>query len=197
MDPSVSPPISYLRVGFGRRALAYFIDMLIMLTLSVAVGILAVSLDARIPQVVSDQLASIFELYDALGIDRGALEFMETMFGGMFLGSLVLGVAYPLIEGFTGASPGKRTLDICVATADGDAAPVRVYLQRYLVKDLGKILQLLALSPTLGLLGGISSLYDLVFVVGCFFALGVNRMALHDMIAQTAVFHRADIRSRS
>lgn len=196
MEPSVSPPIEYLRIGFGRRLLAYAIDILIMLTLAVAVGIIIVATKISVPQFIADELADLFELYNALGIDAGAIRFMETMFGGMFLGSLVLGVIYPLIEGFTGASPGKRILDICVATPDGNQASVQTYLRRYVVKDLGKIMQLLSFFPTLGLLGGISSLYDLVFLVGCFFVLGANRMALHDMIAQTAVFHKLDVQPR-
>ena len=196
MEPSVSPPIEYLRIGFGRRLLAYAIDILIMLTLAVAVGIIIVATKISVPQFIADELADLFELYNALGIDAGAIRFMETMFGGMFLGSLVLGVIYPLIEGFTGASPGKRILDICVATPDGNQASVQTYLRRYVVKDLGKIMQLLSFFPTLGLLGGISSLYDLVFLVGCFFVLGANRLALHDMIAQTAVFHKLDVQPR-
>lgn len=196
MDPSVSPPIEFLRIGFGRRALAYAIDILIMLTLSVAVGIIVVAGGVNVPQLVVDQLTGIFELYDALGIDAGAIRFMETLFGGMFLGSLILGVLYPLIEGFTGASPGKRVLEICIASPDGYHVPVQTLLRRYLVKDLGKVMQVLALVPTLGLLGSISSLYDLVFFVGCFFVLGAQRMALHDIIAQTAVFHKLDVQPR-
>lgn len=197
MDPSVSPPIEYLRVGFGRRVLAYLIDTLIMLTLSVAIGIIVVGTNMHVPQIINDQLVQIFDLYSALGIDAGAIRFMETMFGGMFMGSLALGVLYPLVEGLTGASPGKRVLDICVATPDGYQATTRVYFRRYVVKNLGKIFQVLALVPTLGLLGTLSSLYDLVFFVGYFIALGASRMALHDMIAQTAVFHRLDIQHRS
>ena len=197
MEPSVSPPIEYLRIGFGRRFLAYAIDILIMLTLAVAVGIIIVAAKITVPQFIVDELTDLFQLYNALGIDAGAIRFMETMFGGMFLGSLVLGVLYPLIEGFTGASPGKRILDICVATPDGYQATVQTLLRRYVVKDLGKIMQLLSFVPTLGLLNGISSLYDLVFFVGCFFVIGTSRMALHDMIAQTAVFHKLDVQSRS
>jgi uncharacterized RDD family membrane protein YckC len=197
MEPSVSPPIEYLRSGFGRRFLAYAIDILIMLTLAVAVGIIIVAAKITVPQFIVDELTDLFQLYNALGIDAGAIRFMETMFGGMFLGSLVLGVLYPLIEGFTGASPGKRILDICVATPDGYQATVQTLLRRYVVKDLGKIMQLLSFVPTLGLLNGISSLYDLIFIVGCFFVIGTNRMALHDMIAQTAVFHKLDVQSRS
>lgn len=197
MDTSVSPPIEYLRIGFGRRALAYFIDTLIMLTLSVAIGIAFVALDIATPTIIADELADLLDVYSALGIDSGALQFMQTMFGGMFLGSLILGVLYPLIEGVTGASPGKRILDIRVATPDGLEATTRIYLRRYVVKNLGKILQVLALTPTLGLLGGISSLYDIIFFLGCFVVLGTSRLALHDMIAQTAVFHRLDIQHRA
>ncbi len=197
MDTSVSPPIEYLRVGFGRRALAFFIDTLITLTLSVAIGIVFVALDVATPKIIADELVGVLDLYTALGIDSGAIQFMQTMLGGMLLGGLLLGVLYPLIEGINGASPGKRILDIQVATPDGYEATTRVYLRRYVVKNLGKVLQVLALSPTLGLLGGISSLYDIVLFLGCFAALGTSRLALHDMIAQTAVFHRLDIQQRA
>ncbi len=197
MDPSVAPPIELLRVGFGKRALAFVIDTLIVLTLSTAVGIIAVATEAQVPDVVAAQLEGIFKLYTELGIDGGAIRFMESMFGGMLVASLALGVIYPLIEGVTGASPGKRILSICVATPDGREAGQRIYLRRYVVKNLGKILTVLALVPTLGLLGTISTLYDVVFFLGCFIALGSTRLTLHDMIAQTAVFHRSDIQPRS
>lgn len=197
MDPYVAPPIELLRVGFGKRFLAYVIDTLIMLTLSTAVGILAVATKMSVPDVVAAQLEELFNLYTELGIDGGAIRFMESMFGGMLLASLALGVIYPLIEGITGASPGKRILSICVATPDGREADLRIYLRRYVVKNLGKVLAVLALVPTLGLLGTISTLYDVVFFLGCFIALGSTRLTLHDMIAQTAVFHRSDIQPRS
>ena len=97
----------------------------------------------------------------------------------------ILGLAYTLIEAFTGASPGKRVMGLQVAREDGSKGDVQLYLVRWALKNSGSLLQFV--------LPLISTLASLVFFFGCFAALGDKKQALHDIIAKTAVYKKADI----
>ena len=105
-----------------------------------------------------------------------------------------MGVFYPLIEGVTGASPGKRVLRIIVATQDGRCGTLSLLLKRYVIKNLGALLQLVAFIPALGFIENISSIVGLVMFLGYLGVLSGARLALHDLIAQTAVYHVEDVR---
>ena len=94
----------------------------------------------------------------------------------MILFAGVIGLAYTLIEAFTGASPGKRVMGLQVARADGSAGDTSLYLLRWALKNSGSILQFV--------LPIVSSLASLVFFFGCFAALGDKCQALHDTICE-------------
>ncbi len=189
-----TPPVEYYRVGFGKRLVATLIDGLITMTLVMGVAIVVMSLGLPNMSVVDEQLNDIASMYRMFGIPTSAIEDIRGFLGGILMGSLALSLLYPLIEGITGASPGKRVLRIMVANADGSAASLPIYLRRFAVKNIANILQVVALLPGLGFLEGFGFILSLVIFFGCFAALGAARMALHDIIAQTAVFHREDIR---
>ena len=104
---------------------------------------------------------------------------------GSALVCLLVGTLYTFIEAFTGASPGKRVMGLQVAKADGSAGEVSLYLLRWALKNSGSILNFI--------LPAIASLASLVFFFGCFAALGEKRQALHDIIAKSAVYKKADI----
>ena len=108
-------------------------------------------------------------------------------FVGAMMGIGLVGTFYGLIEAFTGASPGKMVLGIKIGLAEGTAAPVSTLLIRYAVKNSGTILQLLG-SIGLAFLIPVAGLASLVIFVGCFFVLGQNKQALHDLVAKTAVY---------
>lgn len=103
----------------------------------------------------------------------------------------VVGTLYPVIEGVTGRSPGKRLLGYRIAAEDGTPAGVGRLLARSAVKNLGNIVSLLALLVGIGL--GFASFVNLVVAAGCFLVLGDNRQALHDLLLRTAVFRARDI----
>jgi uncharacterized RDD family membrane protein YckC len=189
-----TPPVEYYRVGFGKRLLAFLIDGLITMTLVVGAAILVMTLGIPTGGFIESQLDDIATMYDIMGIPTSAIENIRTFLGGILVSSLVMSFFYPLIEGITGASPGKRVLRIMVANADGTAGNTTVYLRRFAVKNISNILQIVALLPGLAFFEGFGFVLSLVIFFGCFAVLGASRMALHDIIAQTAVFHREDIR---
>ena len=107
-------------------------------------------------------------------------------------------ILYMLIEGFTGASVGKRLLKLTVARADGTAGNQALFLSRMFVKNSDRILHLIAILPLFTFLSGAvesaGSTIGFVLFIGCFFVLGRNRMALHDMVVKTAVFKVHDVK---
>ena len=106
---------------------------------------------------------------------------------------MITGIAYTLIEGLTGASPGKRVMKITVARQDGVKGDTTLFLRRWAVKNLDKLLAFAALVPGLMFLDTVGDIIGLVIFVGCFFVLGIDRLALHDRIVQSAVFHQDDV----
>lgn len=189
-----TPPIEYLRTGFGKRLVAFLIDALITVTVTMGIGLVYMGMDLGIAQVIQDQIDDILSLYDMLGFSKDLINTMNNLLGGMITAGLVVGVLYPLIEGVTGASPGKRVLRITVATPDGHPGTIALFLKRYVIKGLGTLLQMLALLPALGFLEGIGNIVGIVIFLGYFGVLSSARLALHDLIAQTAVYDVQDVR---
>ncbi|MBP6509596.1 MAG: RDD family protein [Candidatus Kapabacteria bacterium] len=188
-----TPPIEYIRIGFGKRLVAFLIDGLISLTVMLGIGLLLMAMEVQVGGPIQEQINEVLSIYDMIGIDSGIQDLVQSMMGGLILASLVVSVCYPLIEGITGASPGKRILRIVVAHQDGRAGNIALFLKRYGIKNLSALLQVVALLPALGFFEGIGSFASVVIFFGCFAALSTARLALHDLIAQTAVFDTQDV----
>lgn len=110
---------------------------------------------------------------------------------GVAIGVTVIGVVYNLIEGFTGASPGKMLLGIKIGNADGTTAELSTLLYRYAIKNVGLLSGSLGFAVGISVLRSLSGLLGLIVFVGYFFAFGVAKQALHDVIAKTAVYEKA------
>lgn len=189
----ITPPIEYLRIGFGKRLVAYLIDALILVTITLGLGLLLMKFDAPIVGVVQEQIDQVMEVNKMIGVQRNLLSFVEGLLGGIMTAALVVGILYPLIEGITGASPGKRILRIVVANQNGAKGIVQLFLKRYAIKNLDSLLKLVALLPALGFVHTIGTVIGFVLFFGCFAVLGASHLALHDMIAKTAIFHVEDV----
>lgn len=166
------------RIGFGPRLGAALLDVIILIVILVPISLLGLGAG----------LAAAFGLDSAVGGDEAEALAMIGMGAGAFAMILVagiIGLAYTLIEAFTGASPGKRVMGLQVANADGSAGNMKLYLLRWTLKNSGSILNLV--------LPVISSLASLVFFFGCFATLGEKRQALHDIIIKSAVYKKDDI----
>ena len=166
------------RIGFGPRLGATLLDILFTILLCTPIlvfgagaGLAAsLGLDSMMDGEQTEALA-------LLGVSAG-------MIGSILICGL-LSTVYTLIEAFTGASPGKRVMGMQIAKADGTAGDTSLYLLRWALKNSGSLLNYI--------LPMIAGLVSTVFFFGCFAALGEKRQALHDIIAKSAVYKKADI----
>ncbi len=191
---SETPPPGYQasqarqRVGFGPRLGAWCIDLLASILFTVLLSMIFVSTKVSATPEIQELMDSILEIYRTLGVPDEVSVMVSTWLPAFVLARIVASVAYSLIEGLSGASPGKRVLRLRIARADGSEASTQTYLSRWAVKNIASILNFVALAPALSFVDFIGSLLGFVIFVGCFFTLGESRQALHDLIAQTAVF---------
>lgn len=109
--------------------------------------------------------------------------------------SAVVGGLYPLIEGVTGASPGKWLLGLHVGRDDGGRGDVGLFLKRMLIKSIQSVLVLASGLTGVALLGLLAGPAGLVIQVGTLLMLAPHRQALHDKLAQTAVYRRRELQS--
>ncbi|MCE2438949.1 MAG: RDD family protein [Candidatus Latescibacteria bacterium] len=158
------------RIGFNRRFGAFAIDVIAVWILTSITGIVT---GENGPEASS----GLHHLSDLTRMMAGV---------GVIVSSVQL--LYCLIEGLTGASPGKMVLRIHIRDASGAPAATGTLILRMAVKHIKVVATLLVsltgshLLTIVGLAGGV------IFFFGCFLALGAARQALHDRILQTAVF---------
>ena len=180
------------RIGFGPRLLVSLIDAAIMLTILPIIAWLLESTKA------ADLM--IQKGYEALKSDDDAIEMIEKTLGEYFNFYLILiallttfGIVYNLIEGFFGASPGKMIMGLQVANADGSKGDINLYMKRWFIKNANSVLVIINLLVANAVLENIASIIGLVIFFGCFAALSDKKQALHDTIANTAVYKKKEI----
>jgi uncharacterized RDD family membrane protein YckC len=176
------------RIGFGKRLVALVLDCIVVWILAFFGGTTIGGLLG-----FAGGTAVGMGLHDTTGTAAA----LGGVFGAMFgfvLAAIVIGAVYFLLEGLTGYTAGKLILGIRIANADGTAAPVTRLLGRFAIKNSNSILVLLAVITGVRALLSLGQVAGLIVFVGCFFALGVTRQALHDRIAGTAVYPRGLIR---
>ena len=180
------------RIGFGPRLVSSLLDTVIMLTI---IPVIAWSL-------VSTKAADfmIQKGMDALKADDNALEMIEETMGEYFNFYLILialittfGIIYNLIEGFFGASPGKMIMGLQVANANGSRGDLNLFMKRWFIKNANAVLVIINLIVANAVLESIASMIGLVIFFGCFAVLGDKKQALHDIIANTAVYKKKEI----
>lgn len=174
-DYSYNNPFAF-RVGFGRRLGAFLIDYLIF------------SLIITIALFVTGKM----EEFMALG-SSGTLDFDEIMAVSQSISPLVLTLSliYYSLEAFIGATLGKLTLGIKIASADQTPAPIQKLLIRFLIKNVNYVLSAIGLA--IAFLGTIGSILGFGVFIGYFFIFGQKKQGFHDMIAGTAVYYNEDI----
>ena len=158
------------RKGFGWRLLAALIDVLIVF----GFGCIVLSLTGA-GMVLTGRGRPI------------AAPTTGAWIGGII--SALFGLAYFSTEIFMAASPGKMILKMTIGSDTGVIpAPQDQLIKRWAIKHSASLLNLVAAITTLRLFSWLAFLAALVIIVGCFFALGVNKQALHDVLARTAVY---------
>jgi uncharacterized RDD family membrane protein YckC len=163
------------RIGFGRRLGAFAIDLIVIWILtSIAEFVTGVKGSA--------DPSSLHHLSDLTRLMAGV---------GVVVSSVQL--LYCLIEGLTGASPGKMILKIQIRDASGAPAATGTLILRMVLKQVKVVATFLValtgsqLLTVVGLAGGV------IVAIGCILALGAARQALHDRIVHTAVYRAASL----
>ena len=119
------------------------------------------------------------------GLDQGLTSLLAA--------SALIGVMYPMVEGVSGASPGKWIVGIQIARPDGSWGDISLYLRRFLVKHVRPVFAAVGAVSGISALGFMAGPAGLVMTVGTLFLLAPHRQALHDKLAGTAVFLRGDV----
>lgn len=180
------------RIGFGKRLGALVLDCILVGILSWAGALTFGGMLAS--------LAGTATLNGMTSGDQSAASAAAAMglFGaiaGMVIALALIWAVYFLIEGFTGYTLGKLILGIRIANEDGSAAGLGTLLGRYAVKNCNFLLAVIALLTGVHVLLTLGRLGGLIVFVGCFFALGTKKQALHDMIMHTAVYPKGLIKA--
>ena len=174
------------RIGFGRRLGALILDFIIIGIISSLVGdslLGLLGINVTIPA----------EIADADEAMEGFATIMEQASKASAAAG-ILSILYFLTEVFMARTPGKMLLGIIIANADGSPAGTGVLLKRFLLKEGYNAFTFLSLVLGISLLSSIGNLWSLVFFVGCFFALGEKKQALHDQLVKSAVFKASAIK---
>ena len=158
------------RKGFGPRLLALLIDVAVQLVLFCAVGMFA---GGAVMFTYGSGAATSPTTGSRVGAIIGA----------------ILGLAYASTEIFLAGTPGKLILKMKIGDEAGLVpAPQDMLIRRWLVKWSPALLNFLFALTFFRPFSWLAGLASLVIVVGFFFSLGLNRQALHDTLAHTAVY---------
>ena len=174
------------RIGFGPRLGAYLLDILIIVGIGIVLAIFAGDLFERFV----DYSAISDEQFEQLQNIYG--DFADVFF--VFSASIVFtSFFYNLLEGFTGYTLGKLIVGLKVGNQDGTPAETTKLMTRFAIKNISGILSLIALIISIHMFETLSSIFGFVIFIGCFLVFGEKKLALHDMIAKTAVFNKKDL----
>lgn len=176
-DYSQSNPYEY-RVGFGRRFFAYILDYIIY----TLIFLVALVLTGKINQVVSLASSATIDINEITEISKSILPL-----------ALLVSLIYYSLEAFIGATLGKLTLGIKIGNLNRENATIDQLLIRYSIKNINVLLSLIGLIPALSFVNIIGSIFGFVVFIGFFFIFSEKKQALHDKIANTAVYYNDEI----
>lgn len=177
------------RIGFGRRLGAFVIDFLIIFGLAYIVAVISGTFFERFVDFSKFTDAQL-EVFDG----KPNLWMFSVV---VPITAVLMSFIYNLIEGFTGYTLAKYLLGIQIGNQDGTQASQGKLMGRFAIKNISSIIGLIAIALMATTLNTIGSVLGFVILIGCFFALGESKLALHDMIAKTAVFWRKDLEGES
>ncbi len=172
--------VKQMRVGFGRRLGSSLIDLLIFLIILLVV-------------IMVSGVMSNIDFSSVMSNPMGFSEDMEAISPTLAIITSILGFLYFLPEAFLGQTLGKMILSIKIADMNRKPATTNQLLIRYFIKHGDYIFSLIGALAMLNIVETIGSIYGFVIWIGFFFVLGANRMAFHDMGANTAVFFKDEI----
>lgn len=180
------------RVGFGLRLGAFAIDIVFVWILAIILASLVPSFYAEYAkeQVMNTLVPGLMFRYNgdmlSIIIDSSRISIMAEF----------VGLVYFLPEIIWGVSLGKLMLKLRIVNANGNDASKGVLAGRYVVKHIGTVFSVLVLVGV-SLLTSLGNLLEIVAFIGCFFAIGDNKQALHDIICRTIVVKKSDVNQNS
>ena len=136
-----------------------------------------------------EELMSLYEPVEEALVEAGLTSGVMGLLGA----SALMSVVYPLVEGLTGASPGKWTLGLRVGREDGASGDVVLYLKRFVVKFIRPVMMALSAATGIGVLAWLSGPAGTVMAFGTLLLLASHKQALHDKLAGTAVYRKMDL----
>lgn len=173
------------RIGFGRRLGAYLIDIVFI----VGLGYILISLTGDLLEQFVDFSKMNDEQINALS----SQPIMWTLSVLLPIAIVFVSFIYNLLEGFTGFTLGKLMLGIQIGNQDGTPTEISKLMARYALKNISSIVGLIGLAAMISIINTIGSALGFVVTIGCFFALGEKKLALHDMLAKTAVYRKSEL----
>ena len=138
-----------------------------------------------------EELMSLYEPVEEALVQAGLMGGVMGLLGATALMSVV----YPMVEGLTGASPGKWILGLRVGRQDGTSGDVVLYLKRFAVKYIRPVMMALSAATGMSLLAWLSGPAGTVISAGTLLLLASHKQALHDKLAGTAVYRRIELES--
>ena len=171
-----------LRAGFGIRLGAYLLDFLIYMILFgiafFATGIFNEFKDSFVQMLTNPDLMK---------------EFTASIMPIQF----IITFMYYSLEIVLAATPGKLILGLQIADENRKSAKIQKLFIRFLGKHLESLVSLIAFMTAIVWIGTIGSVISLIILIGCFFVLGKNRQAFHDMLAKTAVYKKENLKDEN
>lgn len=178
------------RIGFGRRLGAYVIDIVFVFGIAFILGSLFGEFFERFidwSEITDEQIAQTEMVF------KGFANFIFTLGATATIAAFV----YNLLEGFTGYTLGKLMLGIQIANQDGTKAEQGKLMLRFAIKNISTIVGLIGIAIMVSMVNNIGSVLGFIIFIGCFFAIGEKKLALHDMLAKTAVYRKKELEDGS
>ncbi len=166
------------RIGFGRRLGAALLDIVIFYILFLII-ILTSGIYSEINELIPDLLTdpTVF---------RKIAELITPI-------AVILSLIYYSFEVFIAATPGKMMLNIQIASDDKTKASISKLFTRFFIKHIEIFLNLIVMATAFEVLNTVSSILQIIIIIGFFFVLSEKKQSFHDMIAKTAVYYRNDL----
>jgi uncharacterized RDD family membrane protein YckC len=181
-------PIEQHRSGFGIRFAAYILDSVIVAIIAMlATLLIGIDFFSNTP-IVAEQVQTLKDLASMLKIPVAELKKFFLVMSTFSTVATITTMAYSMLEALFAASPGKRVFGLQAATIEGSFATRQVLWKRWAFRNINVFISFFGLIHALSFFEDISSLFLLVFCIGCLFLLGSQRLTLHDRLSQTAVY---------
>jgi len=140
------------------------------------------------PNDVNEVREQVKSMVDAFAIGR-ILPAVVDFLVWLVVAPVLVFLVYWLSEAFFGRTLGKLIMGVRVMTAAGERAYVGTYLLRYFIKNLPLFLIVIGLFTRAVALFPVAGVASVVILIGAMAMVGREKRALHDLAANTAVYH--------